>query len=147
MPELPTSRSTAKRSMREYATGPRADSDHQSIPASHASRYREVEGKRVLEVSRLGKRIVLAFEDDLFLVLPSHDCGRLRWLEGNAKAPARITLATFSSTAGRSPSPKPAPSAAHRFTAFGVAPRSPNSTWAAWTFSARTLPHLRSGCS
>ena len=60
----------------------------------------EVEGKRVLEVSRLGKRIVLAFEDDLFLVLHLMIAGRLRWLEGNAKAPARITLATFQFDSG-----------------------------------------------
>jgi formamidopyrimidine-DNA glycosylase len=55
----------------------------------------EVEGKRVLSVSRLGKRIVLEFEDDLFLVLHLMIAGRLRWLDGKAKAPARITLATF----------------------------------------------------
>jgi len=60
----------------------------------------EVEGKRVLEVSRLGKRIVLAFEDDLFLVFHLMIAGRLRWLEGNAKAPARITLATFQFDSG-----------------------------------------------
>jgi formamidopyrimidine-DNA glycosylase len=58
-------------------------------------RIGEVEGKRVREVSRLGKRIVLGFEDELFLVLHLMIVGRLRWLEGNAKAPARITLATF----------------------------------------------------
>jgi formamidopyrimidine-DNA glycosylase len=55
----------------------------------------EVEGKRVLDVSHLGKRIVLAFDDDLFLVLHLMIAGRLRWLDGKAKAPARITLATF----------------------------------------------------
>jgi len=55
----------------------------------------EVEGKPVLAVSRLGKRIVLAFDDDLFLVLHLMIAGRLRWLDGKAKPPARITLATF----------------------------------------------------
>ena len=55
----------------------------------------DVEGKRVLAVSRLGKRIVLEFEDDIFLVLHLMIAGRLRWLDGAAKAPARITLATF----------------------------------------------------
>ena len=54
-----------------------------------------VEGMGVLNVSRLGKQIVLAFEDDLFLVLHLMIAGRLRWLGGNAKPPARITLATF----------------------------------------------------
>jgi formamidopyrimidine-DNA glycosylase len=61
----------------------------------------EVEDKRVLEVSRLGKRIVLGFEDDLFLVLHLMIAGRLRWLERNAKTPARITLATFQFDSGR----------------------------------------------
>jgi formamidopyrimidine-DNA glycosylase len=56
---------------------------------------KEVEGKRVLAVSHLGKRIVLAFEDDLFLVLHLMIAGRLRWLDGTAKARARIALATF----------------------------------------------------
>ena len=55
----------------------------------------EVEGKPVLAVSRLGKRIVLEFADELFLVLHLMIAGRLRWLDGKAKAPARITLATF----------------------------------------------------
>jgi formamidopyrimidine-DNA glycosylase len=55
----------------------------------------EVEGKRVVAVSRLGKRIVLEIEDGLFLVLHLMIAGRLRWLEGPVKAPARITLATF----------------------------------------------------
>jgi len=55
----------------------------------------EVVGKRVLDVSRLGKRIVIAFEDDFFLVLHLMIAGRLRWLPKSAKPPARITLATF----------------------------------------------------
>jgi len=53
------------------------------------------EGKRVCGVHRLGKRIVLALEDELFLVLHLMIAGRLRWLEKGAKAPARITLALF----------------------------------------------------
>jgi len=55
----------------------------------------EVVGKRVLDVSRLGKRIVIAFEDDFFLVLHLMIAGRLRWLPKSTKPPARITLATF----------------------------------------------------
>jgi formamidopyrimidine-DNA glycosylase len=53
----------------------------------------EAEGTRVLEVRRLGKRIVLALESELFLVLHLMIAGRLRWLERDAKPPARITLA------------------------------------------------------
>jgi formamidopyrimidine-DNA glycosylase len=54
----------------------------------------DVEGRRVLGVQRLGKRIVLALEDELYLVLHLMIAGRLRWLQGT-KAPARITLAVF----------------------------------------------------
>ena len=40
---------------------------------------RAIEGKRVESVSRLGKRIVLGFEDDLHLVIHLMIAGRLRW--------------------------------------------------------------------
>jgi len=52
-------------------------------------------GRRVLHVRRLGKRIVIAFEGDLFLVLHLMIAGRLRWLERGKRPPARITLALF----------------------------------------------------
>ena len=55
----------------------------------------EVSGKRVVDVRRLGKRIVLALEDQWFLVLHLMIAGRLRWLTPNAKPPGRITLAVF----------------------------------------------------
>ncbi len=55
----------------------------------------DAEHKRVLAVQRLGKRIVLALEDDLFLILHLMVAGRLRWLAKAAKPPGRITLATF----------------------------------------------------
>jgi len=52
-----------------------------------------VEGKRVNGLRRMGKRIVLALEDDLFLVLHLMIAGRLRWLGPKDKPPGRITLA------------------------------------------------------
>jgi len=55
----------------------------------------EVEGKRVGGVRRLGKRIVIALENDLFLVIHLMIAGRLRWMEPGAKPPPRITLALF----------------------------------------------------
>ena len=61
----------------------------------------EVEGKRVLEVSRLGKRLVIAFEGDLFLVLHLMIAGRLRWLPKSAQPPARIALAIFAFADGQ----------------------------------------------
>jgi len=55
----------------------------------------DVEGLRVVDVRRLGKRIILAFERDFYLVMHLMIAGRLRWLQSGAKAPARITLAMF----------------------------------------------------
>ncbi|HEX6138136.1 MAG TPA: DNA-formamidopyrimidine glycosylase family protein, partial [Casimicrobiaceae bacterium] len=51
------------------------------------------EGRRVLDVRRLGKRIVFVLEHDLFLVLHLMIAGRLRWLGTNGRPPGRITLA------------------------------------------------------
>src|SRR6185503_5753454 len=59
------------------------------------------EGKRVREVRRLGKRIVLALDDDLFLVIHLMIAGRLRWLDARAKPPGRITLAILEFSSGR----------------------------------------------
>jgi formamidopyrimidine-DNA glycosylase len=55
----------------------------------------EVEGKRVLGLRRLGKRIVLSMEPDLFLVLHLMIAGRLRWKERGAKVPGKVGLAAF----------------------------------------------------
>ena len=51
------------------------------------------EHKKVRALRRLGKRIVIALEEALFLVLHLMIAGRLRWLEAKEKSPARITLA------------------------------------------------------
>ena len=52
-------------------------------------------------IRRLGKRIVLCLEQDLFLVLHLMIAGRLRWLAPGAKPPGRITLATLEFDTGR----------------------------------------------
>jgi len=58
-----------------------------------------IEGKRVVGVERLGKRVVLAFEDELFLVVHLMIAGRFRWIEpeeggkARAGAPSKIELA------------------------------------------------------
>ena len=59
-----------------------------------------VEGLRVGAVQRLGKRIVIALEGDLFLVLHLMIAGRLRWLDTGTKPPGRITLATLEFSSG-----------------------------------------------
>src|SRR5215470_11512607 len=50
------------------------------------------EGRRVVAIRRIGKRIVLALEDELFLVFHLMIAGRFRWDVRGAKPPARIGL-------------------------------------------------------
>ena len=48
-----------------------------------------VEGRRVLALRRLGKRIVWALEEDLFVVIHLMIAGRFRWTPGPQKAEGR----------------------------------------------------------
>ena len=57
-------------------------------------------GMRVTGLRRLGKRIILALEGDLFLVIHLMIAGRLQWLTGGAKPRRRSTLAVFVFDAG-----------------------------------------------
>jgi formamidopyrimidine-DNA glycosylase len=52
-------------------------------------------GKRVSEVRRLGKRIALGLEDELWLVLHLMIAGRLHWKEPGATLAGRYALAAF----------------------------------------------------
>ena len=54
-----------------------------------------VTGKRVTGLRRLGKRLVIALEDDLFLVIHLMIAGRLHWKAAGAKPPGKIGLAAF----------------------------------------------------
>src|SRR5258708_7789911 len=54
-----------------------------------------VEGKRVLGFRRLGKRIVFAFEDELFLVVHLMIAGRFLLRDPGAAIPKRLGLAGF----------------------------------------------------
>ncbi len=56
-----------------------------------------VEGKKIVELRRLGKRIVFAFEGGLFLVLHLMIAGRLHW---GGKRNAKIGLAEFEFDSG-----------------------------------------------
>jgi formamidopyrimidine-DNA glycosylase len=53
------------------------------------------EGARVVALRRLGKRIVLGLEDELFLVIHLMIAGRLRWRDPDAPIPKRLCLAAF----------------------------------------------------
>lgn len=57
-------------------------------------------GREVRELRRIGKRIVIGFEGELFFVLHLMIAGRLRWTEGDAAVPGKIGLATFRFTSG-----------------------------------------------
>jgi formamidopyrimidine-DNA glycosylase len=57
-------------------------------------------GRRLMELRRLGKRIVFGFEDDLFLVLHLMVAGRLHWHEEKKAIPAKIGLAAFDYSSG-----------------------------------------------
>ncbi len=54
-----------------------------------------VDGKMVSGVDRRGKRIVMAVEDDHFLVIHLMIAGRLRWRDAGAKIPGKVGLAAF----------------------------------------------------
>jgi formamidopyrimidine-DNA glycosylase len=57
-------------------------------------------GRKVRELRRIGKRIVVGFEGDLWWVLHLMIAGRLRWDEGDAKVPGKVGLATFRFSSG-----------------------------------------------
>jgi formamidopyrimidine-DNA glycosylase len=61
----------------------------------------DAEGRRVVAVRRVGKRIVIELERGLFLVIHLMIAGRLRWLAAGDKPPARITLAVLHFASGR----------------------------------------------
>jgi formamidopyrimidine-DNA glycosylase len=52
-------------------------------------------GRRVVGLSRLGKRLVFALEGELFLVLHLMIAGRLQWKPPGAKPPGKVGLAAF----------------------------------------------------
>ena len=57
-------------------------------------------GKKVLGLRRVGKRLVLALEGDLFLVMHLMIAGRLKWLDAGAKIPGKVGLAAFDFDSG-----------------------------------------------
>jgi formamidopyrimidine-DNA glycosylase len=58
------------------------------------------EGRRIVGVRRMGKRIVLDLEDDLHLVIHLMVAGRLKWLPIDAKPPGKSALAVFEFDSG-----------------------------------------------
>jgi len=56
---------------------------------------RDTTGKRVTEIRRIGKRIAIGLEDDLWIVIHLMIAGRFRWLARGAKVPGKLGLAAF----------------------------------------------------
>ena len=59
-----------------------------------------VNGKKVIGLSRLGKRLIFALEQQLYLVVHLMIAGRLQWKPASAKLPGRVGLAAFDFDAG-----------------------------------------------
>ncbi|MEO6419435.1 MAG: DNA-formamidopyrimidine glycosylase family protein [Polyangiaceae bacterium] len=55
----------------------------------------ELEGKKLLAVDRMAKRIVFSFENELFIAIHLMKAGRFRYLERGGKIPGRLGLAAF----------------------------------------------------
>ena len=60
----------------------------------------EVSGRAVTGLRRLGKRLVIALEDERFVVLHLMIAGRLHWRAAGAKTPGKIGLAAFDFSTG-----------------------------------------------
>src|SRR6266542_614205 len=52
-------------------------------------------GREVIGVRRIGKRLVIALEGGLFIVIHLMIAGRIRWLAAGGKPPGKIGLAAF----------------------------------------------------
>lgn len=57
-------------------------------------------GKKVVEIRRIGKRIAIGLEGDLFLVIHLMIAGRFRWGPPGAPIPGKIGLAAFDFPSG-----------------------------------------------
>jgi formamidopyrimidine-DNA glycosylase len=55
----------------------------------------EAQGRAVTSVGRIGKRLTIGLERDIFIVIHLMIAGRLRWVAAGAKPPGKIGLAAF----------------------------------------------------
>ena len=60
----------------------------------------EAEGQRVIGIRRIGKRIAIGLENDLWIVIHLMIAGRFRWLAPGAKVPGKLGLAAFDFDSG-----------------------------------------------
>jgi formamidopyrimidine-DNA glycosylase len=62
--------------------------------------FQSVEGRLIMALRRLGKRLVWALEGELFLVFHLMIAGRFRWKPAGAAIPGRVGLAAFDFPSG-----------------------------------------------
>ena len=60
----------------------------------------DLEGREIIDIRRMGKRIVFAFPNELFLLLHLMIAGRLRWRDKGAPIPGKVGLAALDFPAG-----------------------------------------------
>ncbi|MCP3978937.1 MAG: formamidopyrimidine-DNA glycosylase [bacterium] len=60
----------------------------------------ETHGREVVGVRRIGKRIAIALEGELFVVVHLMIAGRFRWRDAGARFPGRLGLAAFDFSSG-----------------------------------------------
>src|SRR5687768_3008274 len=97
MPELPDVTIYVEK-IRELFGGHRLSALRMASPfvlRTYQPAGEEFQGKRLLEVKRVGKRIVLGFEDDLFAVVHLMVAGRFRLRETSEAIPKKIGLCSF----------------------------------------------------
>ncbi|MEE8278784.1 MAG: DNA-formamidopyrimidine glycosylase family protein [Thermoanaerobaculia bacterium] len=97
MPELPDIEVYLD-ALRRYVVGRRLERIRLASPfllRSVEPPIPTAEGRRLREVRRLGKRLVLALDGGLSLVLHLMVAGRLRWREAGVKIPRKLGLAAF----------------------------------------------------
>ncbi|HSE94169.1 MAG TPA: DNA-formamidopyrimidine glycosylase family protein [Methylomirabilota bacterium] len=102
MPELPDVEAYLE-ALRPRVTGARLAGVRLATPfllRSVEPPLTEACGLTVSGLRRLGKRIVVALEGQLFLVLHLMIAGRLHWKPGSARIPGRIGLAAFDFSTG-----------------------------------------------
>ncbi len=97
MPELPDVE-VYLRALRERIVGAPIERIRVASPfvvRSFDPPLRAAEGKKVLGLERLGKRLVWQLDDELYLVIHLMIAGRLKWLDRGAAVPRKLGLAAF----------------------------------------------------
>ncbi len=97
MPELPDIAIYVER-LNALVQGQRLDKIRLASPfvvRTFDPKISEANGRVVLEVTRLGKRMVFALEDDLFMVVHLMVAGRFRWKKAGVSIKGKGVLAAF----------------------------------------------------